>query len=219
MGKLRDLLAGGEDKRGKLNEALRRSLAGLDLQYGTFRRKLYAYGKYQGLFLNFKHITYPQNNWTPPSPYLAKAAINCRLKIPGTAGNCFQMSVSPRTRPVEQKSFFSRKDPEPGFTLGPFSKLTEGQARAIFARLSRGTKDKLFAITDRYGVVCAITTDWEPGLIGRQNALKLVGGDEDALACLDLQALCPFGLMQEELIEFLNLMQEAVKALAAELAG
>ena len=201
----------------KWDESFRHTLAGFELQYERFLRHLYAYGRLGDKYISFKYSLVTSTDWSPPVPGLANLAILCRIKVPRTEKCRLHLAVFPDDRSPAVRSLLGWIHPEPGFYVSKMRNQSEVEAMSFYNQLSFDTKARLVAVTQKYRSSCGTSTDWETVMIGRENALRLVDGNEEALSMLDFQAKIPFNTGSAELNGYLNLLFETVDFLSRDL--
>ena len=208
----------GRSIKKKHDAAFREILAGLGLEYGSFYNILYAFGKYRGLYVSFKYSRITKRDLAPLLPGDGTLVILCRFKLPGTEGRRLHLAVFPGDRGRAVRNILGWINPEPGVYLARVKDQSEADARATFSRISRSAMVKMKGLADGTGS-CGISTDWETIMIGKGNALKLLGGDERALSQLDFQVKIPLKATRVEMNAFLDEMTEVAGELAVDLKG
>ncbi|MCU0848630.1 MAG: hypothetical protein MUD12_12155 [Spirochaetes bacterium] len=208
----------GRSIKKKHDLAFREVLAGLGLEYGSFYNILYAYGKYRGLYVGFKYSRITKNDLAPLLPGDSTLVILCRVKLPGTENRRLHLAVFPADRGRAVRNILGWTNPEPGVYLARVKDQSETDARMTFSRISRTTLEKMKGLAESTGS-CAVSTDWETVMIGKKNALKLLGGDEQALSRLDFQVKIPLKATREEMKAFLDEMTDIAAELAGDLRG
>ncbi|MBP7735307.1 MAG: hypothetical protein KA369_04970 [Spirochaetes bacterium] len=206
----------GSSIKKKHDSSFRETLGGLDLEFASFYNILYAFGMHRDLPISFKYSRVAKSDFAPMLPGASSLMVLCRVKVPETENLKLHLAVFPGNRSGAARSLLGWLNPGPGLYLHTVKDQSEEEARSIFSRLSIGTLDKMKKLADR-AASCGVSTDWETVMIGRDNALKLLGGDEKALSCLDLQVKIPLGTTREGLVPFLDEIAEAALSISKDL--
>lgn len=215
---LKKALDHGTDLTRQLNEGMRATLGGMDLAYLCIDKKLlYAIGDFKGCQVCFKYGMITENDWANIPGAFSKMAIMARFKIPGTENTAFHCAVLPAERTSAIRSMYSWQNPESGFWVGRAKSQNDEKAMRQFERLGEDTKEALRALTSVFGGSCGISTDWETLMVGKNEALKLVGNDPVQLSQLDFQVKIPFMTGADKLEDFLKSTSEVVYLLSRDL--
>lgn len=191
-------------------------LSGLGLEYEEFHGRIYGYGRYKNHYISFKHLHDSKVSLSESIQDFYGSVVLCRVKIPDTKGLRLHLVVL-TGRYSNIRNSFGWINPELGF----FIARSRGQSRRdtlnIFNKLSSGTKERMVEVADKYHGSCIVSADWETVMIGRNNALKLVSGNENALYMLDFQVRIPSSISCGSLIDYLDLAVDTVERLSREL--
>jgi len=193
-------------------------LSGLGLEYEIFHGRIYGYGRYKNHYISFKYLPVDRGGLSPFTPGCNHCLVLCRIKIPGTEGMKFYLTVLSR-KPSNRRNSPVWINPEPRFYIALSKGQPQWEALDIFNKLSAGTKRRMIVIAERYNEGCTVSADWEKVMIGRDNALKLVYGRDDALSMLDFQMRIPLNTSCGDLIDYLDLSVNTVQRLSEELRG
>ncbi len=164
------------------NARFHQLVAPYQLTTAQYYRRPYAYGVIDGYSVAFKWF-YPQPRTVPsyqPTLFL-------RVKLSKTADQQIYLTtaVEGAGSPVFAQAA-GWEQAEDGFHLGRSNGVTSQEQQQVFALLSDATKRHMLDLHNRYGAV-GITPEYETAMIGKPNALELVGGNEKVLKQLDLQ--------------------------------
>ena len=152
----------------------------------------------------------------PQLPGATALVLLCRIKIPGTENRRLHCAVFSDAPNMTLRKALGWTNPEPGFLLYKMKGQGEGEMLDVFSRLRTETRAKLRELADRGGS-CGIASDWETVMIGKDNALRLLNGNQAALAWLDLQVKIPSNASREEFVSMLDTALAAADELAADL--
>ncbi len=206
----------GRKIKNKYDNRFRAFLEGLDVVFTSYYNTLYAYGTFQGLHVSFKYGRITENDLAPDMPDISRSTILCRFKIPETGNTQIHLAVIAESRNRAIRKALGWENPEHGFYLSKKMLNPPTNGMVVFRKLSAYTREKLRSIAARTGSV-SITPDWETIMIGRENALVIVGGDEVLLSLLDLQAKLSTDLSTGERDLFLGELRDAVTMISRDL--
>ena len=171
----------------KWDAQFREKLKDFNFSYAKFYRRLYAFGKYNGIYTSLKYAFLPKKDLAPHVFTKSKQCILVTMKIPDTNGlktrlvfNFFMvqfLSKSVGWNKLEENVYFYEG---------------RGLSKDAYYRINHDTKNKIFELMKEYETTVTLLNDWETVLIGKKNSLTLLNQDEGGQSCLDLQAKLSF---------------------------
>lgn len=201
--------------RNRYTSLFRTALSRISPEYMTFYNRLYAVCMYSGYRVYFTYAA-AENSFHVMLPGKKHITIIMRVKIPGTSGIKIHMAVFPDGKSGSMHKLLGWSSPEPCFLVAKSGSRDNSGTLEIFHRLSGSTKSVMKNIADKYGS-CGISPDWESVMIGKDNSLRLAGGDDSVRELLDFQARTAFDTSPDAMIAILDEITDAAALISADL--
>ncbi len=207
-------MAIGNSIRKKTDASFRKTLDPLFPRYMTFYGRFYAAAEYKGCSISFTTAAKSSYRYelTPVRRY---SMILVRVKIPSTAGIKLHLAVVHHGNGAVRK-MLGWTTPEDGFFIAGIKNQTEAESLSLFMRLSASTKAGMKNLAEQCGS-CGVTPDWESVMIGKENSLKLHGGDHAVIEQLDFQSWIQADITETELIARMDEIVKTVKLISCDL--